>query len=144
MDLPQVMSVPPLDPSLVAQVRRLCDAIVQSEQLGLDPAMLVESLNDSTANDFTAADVVATSKVVGTHTFACLAISPPAPRIDASCAQWAMVIDRIRGAAPTAFERAWWLELVASATDCDDAARQVLAKDGRSSAAVAAALFGDD
>lgn len=144
MDLPPLMSVPPLDPSLVAQVRRLCDAIVQSDQLGLDPAMLVESLNDSTANDFTAADVVDTSKVLGTHTFACLAISPPAPRVHASCAQWAVVIDHIRQAAPTAFERAWWLELVASASDCDDSTRQVLSSDGRSSAAVAAALFGDD
>lgn len=138
-----MMSVPSLDPSLVAQVRRLCDAIVQSDKLGLDPAMLVESLNDSTANDFTADDVVATAKVVGTHTFACLAISPPAPRVDASCAQWAEIIDRIRRAEPTAFERAWWLELVASATDSDDAARQVLANDGRTAAAVAAALFGD-
>jgi hypothetical protein len=142
MNLPAAMSVPRLDPGAVAHVRKLCDAIVESARIGLDASFLVDSLNESTANEFSASEVVRVAAAVGTETLACLAISPPPPRIAASDADWAEVIDRIRGARTTGFERAWWLELIACASDHDDAAARVLARDGRDATAIVAELFG--
>ncbi len=136
------MSVPRLDPDDVARVRKLCDAIVESARIGLDPTFLVDSLNDSTANDFCADDVVRAAAKLGTETLASLAMSPPVPRVVASAADWTIVIDRIRTHASTGFERAWWLELIACASDEEDATRRVLAADGRPAAEIAIELFG--
>jgi hypothetical protein len=141
MTFPSAMSVPRLDPDDVARVRKLCDAIVESARIGLDPTFLVESLNDSTANDLAVDDVVRAAARIGTETLACLAMSPPTPRIEASTQDWAVIIDRIRTATSTGFERAWWLELIACASDHDDATARVLADDGRTSAAIATELF---
>jgi hypothetical protein len=141
MNLPAAMSVPRLDPGAVAHVRKLCDAIVESARIGLDPGFLVDSLNESTANDFSADEVVSAAAAVGTETLACLAISPPTPRVEASDADWATLIDRIRGAKTTGFERAWWLELIACASEREDATARVLARDGRDAASIAAELF---
>lgn len=142
MNFPTAMSVPRLDPEVVAHVRKLCDAIVESARIGLDPSLLVDSLNDTTANDFSTGEVVQAAAKVGTQTLACLAISPPAPRIEASAEDWAEIIGRIRAAGATGFERAWWLELIACASEHDDATARVLADDGRDAAAIAAELFG--
>lgn len=142
MNLPTAMSVPRLDPGSVAQVRRLCDAIVVSARIGLDPSMLLDSLNENTANEFSTDDVVRAAAKLGTETLACLAISPPTPRIAASPTDWAKLIERIRAAQSTGYERAWWLELIACASDHEDATSRVLAPDGRDASAIAAELFG--
>jgi hypothetical protein len=142
MTLPATMSVPRLDPDDVARVRKLCDAIVESARIGLDATFLVDSLNDSTANDLCIDDVVRVAARLGTETLACLTMSPPVPRVHASAADWTIVIDRIRTQASTGFERAWWLELIACASDDEDATSRVLAKDGREAAEIAAELFG--
>jgi len=142
MMLPAVMSVPRLDPDDVVRVRKLCDAIVESARIGLDATFLVESLNDSTANELCVDDVVRAAAKIGTQTLACLAMSPPTPRVEASTADWTIVIDRIRTETSTGYERAWWLELIACASDHEDATARVLAADGRASAEIAAELFG--
>lgn len=141
MTLPATMSVPRLDPDDVARVRKLCDAIVESARIGLDAQFLVDSLNDCTANDLAVDDVVRAAAKLGTETLACLTMSPPAPRIEAEVADWTVVIDRIRAETSTGFERAWWLELIACASDHEDATKRVLAKDGRAAAEIAAEIF---
>ncbi|HWB74412.1 MAG TPA: hypothetical protein VG755_05645 [Nannocystaceae bacterium] len=133
--------VPELDPAAVAHVRRLCEAIVESARIGLDPAMLVESLNDCTANDFTADDVLGAAAELGSETLACLAISPPAPRVEAPLFAWIEMVERIREGEDVGFARAWSLELLARATGRDDCARIVLAKDGRAAGEIVAELF---
>jgi hypothetical protein len=133
--------VPDLDPVAVAHVRRLCEAIVESARIGLDPAMLVETLNDCTANDFTADDVIRAAAELGSETLACLAISPPAPRVEAPLFAWIDMVERIREGKGTGFLRAWSLELLARATDRDDCARVVLAQDGRAAGEIVAELF---
>lgn len=142
MTLPATMSVPRLDPGAVAQVRKLCDAIVESARIGLDSTFLVDSLNETTANEFSCAEVVRAAAAIGTEALACLAISPPTPRVEATAADWATLIERIRGAPPGGFDRAWWLELVAHASDRDDAAARVLATDDGDTNALATELFG--
>ena len=139
MLLPAGLSVPSLDPALVGRIRRLCDAIVQTAKVGLDAEMLLESLNDTTANDFTLADVVEGSSDLGSDVFASLAISPPVPRIAASLDAWTEIVRRIREREGSRFECAWWLELLAQATERDDVA-DVMA-DPRPPAELAAALF---
>ncbi|MBK6920774.1 MAG: hypothetical protein IPH07_25485 [Deltaproteobacteria bacterium] len=141
MQLPDALNVPQLDPRALAQVRRLCDAIVESAKLGLDPGLLVESLNDCTANEFSAQDVVDAAARMGTQTLACLAMSPPTPRVDAELPAWTEVITRIRAGVATGFERAWWLELIDNASGHDDAVAQVLAPDAGDPHSIATRLF---
>ncbi len=141
MSGPSALTVPELDPAAVAHVRRLCDAIVESARIGLDPAMLVESLNDCTANDFTADEVLGAAAELGSETLACLAISPPAPRVRAPLHAWIELVEQIRDGAMTGFARAWSLELIAQACGRDDSAPLVLARDGRAAGEIVAELF---
>jgi hypothetical protein len=141
MELPRSVTVPSLDPVGVARVRRLCDAIVQTSQVGLDAAMLVEALNDTTANEFTLADVVEGAQTLGSEVFASLAISPPTPCVDAPLEVWAELVRRIRSHEGTRFEWAWWLELLAQATARDDVAARVLEPGAATPEAIANALF---
>ncbi|HET6584693.1 MAG TPA: hypothetical protein VFG69_14645 [Nannocystaceae bacterium] len=141
MQLPAALTVPSLDPAGVGRVRRLCDAIVETAKIGLDAEMLLDSLNDTTANDFTVADVLEGAAALGSDVFAALAISPPAPRVDAPLEAWAELVRRIRESDGTRFECAWWLELLARASARDDVAATVLGGDARPPAAIAAALF---
>jgi hypothetical protein len=136
------LTVPQLDPSAVAHVRRLCDAIVESARIGLDPAMLVDSLNDCTANEFTADEVLGAARQLGSETLACLAISPPAPRVEAPLHAWIDIVERIRGGESIGFARAWALELIARACDREDCEELVLATDGREAGEIVAELFG--
>jgi hypothetical protein len=135
------LTVPELDPAAVAHVRRLCEAIVESARIGLDPAMLVDSLNDCTANEFTTEEVLGAAAQLGSETLACLAISPPAPRVDAPLHAWIDVVEQIREGRSIGFARAWSLELIARACDRDDCARLVLAADGRPAGEIVAELF---
>jgi len=143
MLLPAGLTVPSLDPALVGRIRRLCDAIVETAKVGLDAEMLLESLNDTTANDFTLADVVEGASDLGSDVFAALAISPPVPRVAAPLDAWTEIVRRIRERDGSRFECAWWLELLARATARDDVAGHVLAADPRGPADIAAALFAD-
>jgi hypothetical protein len=143
MQLPAALTVPSLDPAGVGRVRRLCDAIVETAKIGLDAEMLLESLNDTTANDFTLADVVEGTDALGSDVFAALAISPPTPRVDAPIEAWTELVRRIRENDGTRFECAWWLELLARASARDDVVAAVLCADPRSPAAIAAALFAE-
>lgn len=142
MQLPAGLTVPTLDPALVGRIRRLCDAIVQTAKVGLDADMLLESLNDTTANDFTLADVVQGTSDLGSEVFASLAISPPTPCVEAPLTAWTELVRRIRAREGSRFECAWWLELLARAT-ARDVAGDVLAADPRQPADIAAALFAD-
>ncbi|MBX7078580.1 MAG: hypothetical protein K1X88_05265 [Nannocystaceae bacterium] len=126
MQLPAALNVPQLDPRALSQVRRLCDAIVESARLGLDPSLLVESLNDCTANEFSADEIVGAAARIGTETLACLAMSPPPPRVAAGLDAWAEIIARIRRGEASGFERAWWLELIEAASPHHDPAALVL------------------
>ena len=143
MLLPAGLTVPTRDPALVGRIRRLCDAIAQTANVGLDAQMLLESLNDSTANDFTVDDVVEGTSDLGADVFAALAICPPAPRVAAPLAAWTELVRRIRERDGSRFECAWWLELLAQATARDDVAGQVLGTDPRPPADIAAALFAE-
>jgi hypothetical protein len=143
MQLPAGLTVPTLDPAHVARIKRLCDAIVETARIGLDAEMLLESLNDTTANDFSLADVVDGAGAVGSDVFAALAIAPPVPRVRASLDAWTEIVRRIRERDGSRYECAWWLELIAEATDKDDVAGRVLGPEPAQPAAIAAALFAD-
>jgi hypothetical protein len=143
MQLPAGLTVPTLDPAHVARVKRLCDAIVETARIGLDTEMLLESLNDTTANDFSLADVVDGACAVGSDVFAALAIAPPVPRVRASLDAWTEIVRRIRERDGSRYECAWWLELIAEASAQDDVAGRVLGPDPAQPAAIAAALFAD-
>ncbi len=143
MQLPAGLTVPTLDPAHVTRVQRLCDAIVETAKVGLDAELLLESLNDTTANDFTVDDVVAGARAVGSDVFAAFAIAPPVPRVRASIDAWTEIVRRVRDRDGTRYECAWWLELIAQATDEDDVARRVLGPHPGQPAAIAAALFAD-
>jgi hypothetical protein len=141
MQLPAALTVPSLDPAGVGRVRRLCDAIVESARIGLDAGMLVDSLNDTTANDFTVQDVLEGTAALGSDVFAAFAICPPAPRVDAPLEVWAELVRRIRERDGTKFECAWWIELLAQASDRDDVARAILGDGTRSPDEIAAELL---
>jgi hypothetical protein len=143
MQLPAGLTVPTLDPALVTRVQRLCDAVIETARIGLDAEMLLESLNDTTANDFSVDDVVEGVRAVGSDVFAALAISPPVPRVDASIDAWTEIVRRIRERDGSRYACAWWLELIAEATDKDDVAGRVLGPEPAQPAAIAAALFAD-
>lgn len=142
MQLPAALTVPSLDPAGMGRIRRLCDAIVESARIGLDAALLVDSLNDTTANDFTVQDVVEGATVLGSEVFAAFAMSPPAPRVDAPLEAWAEIVRRVRAREGTKFECAWWLELLAQASPREDVARAVLGSGTRPPWEVAAELLG--
>lgn len=144
MRLPAGLTVPTLDPAHVTRVQRLCDAIVETARVGLDAEMLLESLNDTTANDFSVEDVVQGIGAVGSDVFAALAISPPVPRVAASLDAWTEIVRRIRAREGSRFECAWWLELIAQAAETDDVVGRVLAPDATPPATIAAALFAHD
>ncbi len=141
MSLPVALSVPRLDPAEITRIERLCSAIVESHRLGLDAQMLIDSLNDCTANEFSIADVLEGTACFGARTVAELAISPPAPQVSASLADWTEVVRQLRSAQATTFERMWWLELIERACNRHDAATIAGRADGRAPEAVAAELF---
>lgn len=141
MPLPAALSVPRLDPAEITRIERLCNAIVESRRLGLDAQMLVDSLNDCTANEFSLDEIVAAVGKLGARSLAELAISPPAPRVDASLADWAEILRRLRAGEATPYERMWWLELIERAAARDDATEIAICADGRTPDVVAAELF---
>lgn len=141
MQLPSGLMVPCLEPSRVAQIKRLCDAIVNTARVGLDSTFLLDSLNECTANDFSVDDVVEASQSAGTEAFAWLALAPPVPRVVAELEHWAEIVRRVRDRATATFHRMWWLELIEMACGRADTVDHVLTRDEHRPHVIARRLF---